>query len=139
MVHTTFRKAMILPLLFTTFLAVAQTSNNNEKPKVSAKIVGSVAVVYNPSSQSEYLTFGGPGIRVDYKACFVALHFYPSLRYYNGDMNDAADAYRTKVRGTILTGFGPQFGYKRLAFVFPFYYLTGNNVWIMSAGLGYKL
>jgi hypothetical protein len=106
--------------------------------QISVKPVGAIAVSYNPGSKSEFINFGGPGVRLYYKQLSLAFHMFPSIRYFNGDVNDAKDGFRTKTPVTTLLGCGPQLAYKHLALVFPMYYSTSNNVWIMSAGLGYK-
>lgn len=129
-------KTAVLVSMFGTLGVSAQEKKTNAK--ISMKPVGAIAVSYSPGAKSEFINFGGPGIRFDYKEFSLAFHMFPSIRYFNGDVNDAKDDYRTKSAITPLLGCGPQLAYKKLAFVFPMYYLATNNVWIMSMGIGYK-
>jgi hypothetical protein len=126
-------------LLCLAAVAFARAEDKTQKAKVSLKATGSVGVCYHYSSNSEYITFGGPGVRVDYGKWSLAMHFFPSFRYFNGDVNDAHDVYRTKATGSTILGVGPQISYKKIVLLCPCYYLANNNVWIISAGLGYKL
>lgn len=125
----------ILATILTSTCLFAQ----EKKATVSFKPTGYLALAWNGASNSEYLTFGGPGIRVDYKTYSVAFHFFPSMRYYNGDITDGTNEYRTKSQTSTILGFGPQFGYKKWAVVLPCYYIATPNAWIMSVGIGYKL
>lgn len=112
---------------------------SQEKTKISFKATGSVALSYHLGSESAYFNFGGPGIRLDYGKFGISYNMFPSLRFFHGDVDDSTDPYRTKSSVTTILGTGFQLHYKKLAVVLPMYYLPSNNVWIVSAGLGYKL
>jgi hypothetical protein len=122
-----------------TAVTFAQETQKKETPKVSMKAVGAIAISYHGGSESAFLNFGGPGIRLDYKQFGISYHMFPSLRYFHGDIDDSTNPYRTKSEMTTILGSGLQLHYKKFAFVLPMYYLPTNNVWIMSVGLGYKL
>ncbi len=139
------KMVMIMPLVFFVMSAFAQNvpkDTPKEAPKdaskASFKAIGSVAVSYNPSSESAFLNFGGPGLKLEYGKFGIAFNMFPSLRYFHGDINGKTDVYRTKAEVTPILGAGLQLSYKKLALVLPMYYLPTNNVWLMSAGLGYK-
>ena len=117
----------------------AQEAPKKETPKVSMKAVGSLSVSYNPDSESAFLNFGGPGIRLDYGKVGLSYHMFPSLRYFHGDTEDKTNLYRTRSATTPILGTGLQVHYKKFALVLPMYYLPTNNVWILSVGVGYKL
>lgn len=135
---STIKTAVVLPLLFSTVSLFAQHTPK-EKPKVSMKSVGSISASYHAGSESAFLNFGGPGVRLDYGKFGISYHMFPSLRYFHGDITDQTNPYRVKTEITPMLGTGLQLQYKKLAIVLPMYYFPSNNVWIVSAGLGYKL
>lgn len=111
-----------------------------ESPKLSFKMIGSVTVSahkHNDTSLvSTFLNFGGPGLRLEYGKFAVSYCMFPSLRFYQSGKEKTLTAVP-------ILGTGFQLSYKKIALTFPMYYLasprTKNNIWIMSAGLGYKL
>ncbi|MDA1182274.1 MAG: hypothetical protein O3B82_01635 [Bacteroidetes bacterium] len=110
-----------------------------KKIKASMKSGGSISASYHAGSESAFLNFGGPGLRLDYGKFGISYHMFPSLRYFHGDITDQTNPYRVKTEITPMLGTGLQLHYKKLAIVLPMYYFPINNVWIVSAGLGYKL
>jgi len=142
---TIIKMALIMPLLFFVMSAFAQNVPKDapkEAPKdvakVSFKAIGSIAVSYHAGSESAFLNFGGPGLKLEYGKFAIAFNMFPSLRYFQGDIDDKTDVYRTRAEITPILGSGLQLSYKKLALVLPMYYLPTNNVWLMSAGVGYK-
>jgi hypothetical protein len=122
-----------------TRISFAQETSKKETPKVTMKAVGSLAVSYHAGSESVFLNFGGPGLRLEYGKFGISYFMFPSLRYFHGNVDDNTNPYRTKSSVTPILGTGLQLSYKKIAVVLPMYYLPNNNVWIMSVGLGYKL
>ena len=133
---------MLIALTVTMWAVATTTSFAQEAKKetsiVTMKTVGSLAVSYHTGSESVFLNFGGPQIRFDYKKLGISYGMFPSLRFFNGDIDDNTNSYRTKSIATPILGTGLSLYYKKVAFVFPMYYLPANNVWLVSMGLGYK-
>ena len=120
-----------------TTVSFAQESPK-ETTKVTMKAVGSLAFSFHPGSESVFLNFGGPQIRLDYDKIGISYGMFPSLRFFYGDINDNTNLNRTKPLATPILGTGMSLYYRKLAIVLPMYYLPVNNVWLVSVGAGYK-
>ena len=125
--------SLIVVLCFN-FLYSQDSNTKKSPPKVVFKPVGTINLSFHPhkgtNSNSLFLNFGGPGIRVEYGKYSIAYNMFPSIRYYNENASP-------------ILGTGLQLTYKKLSVVAPMYYIVSPNsnksIWIVSFGLGYKL
>jgi len=118
---------------------IVQDTIKNEPKKVSIKAICTVGVSYHAGSESAFINFGGPGVKLELGKLGISYFMIPSLRYFHGNINDATNTYRTKTAVTPILGTGVQLSYKKISIIMPMYYLPNNNVWILSTGLGFKL
>lgn len=137
-IKSTLASLTILIWALGTTISYGQDKKPDEN-KSLFKSAGAIAISYHGDSESAYMSFGGPQIRFDYKNVGISYGVFPSVRLFLGDTKDASDLYRTKTVASPLLGTGLSVYYKKLAFVFPMYYLPTNNVWLVSFGIGYKM
>lgn len=126
----------VVALVFAQHL-FSQEVKKEEPKKIEFKAIGSINISAD-TKQSVYLNFGGPNICFNFGKFGIAYGMFPGLRFFYGDQNDKTNQYKTKTIATPILGTGVTLYYKKLAVVIPMFYLPTNNVWIISAGVGYK-
>ncbi len=127
---------IVVSLVFAQHL-FSQEVKKEEPKKVEFKTIGSINISAD-TKQSLYLNFGGPNLNFNFGKFGVAYGFFPTLKFFYGDVNDVTNAYRTKTTATLILGTGVTLYYKKFDVVLPMYYLPANNVWLISGGVGYK-
>jgi hypothetical protein len=112
---------IILAMLFLTISTIAQN-------KISSSFSGQIFA--STDLKAMYLNFGGPMIKYKAKKINIGFGMFPSLRFKN-------EAPKSVVTPSL--GAGLQIEIKKFVIGLPAYYVTANNNWYLSAGVGIKL
>jgi len=113
-------------LFIITFSSLAQET---EKTKIDWNLNGNVGLAFGKTKTSNYLflNYGGPNAKLNIKEWNIGLSMYPSLRF---------DMTKNKFIPTL--GSGIFVGKNKWSIIFPCYYLSNTDSWLVSTGFSYR-
>ncbi len=114
--------------------AVTNKISNQNLQSVNWTIGGQISMSTD-FKQNIFLNFAGPGLKLADKSkkspWAVSINMFPSMRC-NTQEKDSNKIF------TPILGAGFQIFYKRLVISMPSYYISAQNIWVGTLGLGYS-
>lgn len=124
-------------ILLLVFINTYSQDDRSNKIKSSFSIDG--AVCLTTDGKAAYFNMGGAQIKFDvnHKVVF-AITLLPSIGINTIKTTDGYTE-KTRLNAIPFLGIGPQIFIKKFIFSFPFFYKNSSNVWVATAGIGYKI
>ncbi|HOK37650.1 MAG: hypothetical protein WHW07_01225 [Bacteroidales bacterium] len=121
---------IIVTIFFVTFAYANDGKPTNKQEKIKIEYSGQILLAKDLKS-NVYITFGGPGIKIQSGKIYFIAGMFPSLKYnYKYDINI------DKGPLSPILGTGFQLGYKKFTAGIIFYSIKNN--WHFAPGIGYK-
>lgn len=132
------KKLIIITLLCLINLNIFAQDDSKNKISKSFSIDG--AVCLTTDGKAGYFNMGGAQIKFDlsHKVVF-AITLLPSIGISKLETTDSYNNKTTRLNAIPFLGIGPQIFVKKWIFSFPFYYKNSSQVWVATAGIGYKI
>ena len=123
--------------LFFTFLNSFAQDDSQSKIRNSFTIDGAFCIT--TEGKAAYINMGGAQVKFDFNhKVALAMTLLPSLGIKTIEKSDGYST-TTSFNAVPFLGIGPQVFVNKWIFSFPFYYKTADQVWVATAGIGYKI
>jgi hypothetical protein len=109
---------------------LSKVAYSQEKSKMSWTLGGQVALT-SDFKENIFFNMGGPGVKLSQKPSkwVFSINMFPSLRWNTSEKDQNKQV-------TPVLGAGVQIFYKKLLISLPAYYLSIQNIWVGSVGVG---
>ncbi len=130
----------IFLVTFAYLLTLNSHAQDDSQTKIKRTFTIDGSVCLTTDGKAAYYNMGGAQIKFDFNhKIALALTFLPALGIRQVTSIDWQGYEEKKIKANPLLGIGPQLFIRRLILSFPFCYNANKNIWVSTAGIGYRI